>query len=73
MQIEKGLHEKMCQDIYWILLLSGSSQRVLELAEAWVVCIWKEGKKKGKVMEKEEREYNTELSFAFYWCLTTEV
>lgn len=42
MQMDKGLHEKMYRDVSWISLLSGSNQRVPELAEAWVVCIWRE-------------------------------
>lgn len=53
MQMDKGLHEKMCRDVSWISLLSGSNQRVPELAEAWVVCIWREEireeKKKGNI------------------------
>lgn len=54
--IGKGRQEKMCEDVNWIFLLSGSNQRVPELAEAWVVCIWREEKREGKVREKEERE-----------------
>ena len=66
-QTDKGLNEKMWEDVNWVFLLSGSNQRVSELAESWVVCIWREGgreKGRGKSGRKEERESNTELILA---------
>lgn len=65
MQICRGLNEKRCKDVNWIFLLSGSNQRLSELVGTWIVRIWRDEKREGKVREKEEREYNTELSLAF--------
>lgn len=65
MWADKGFNENMHDDVNWIFLLSGSKQRVSELPEAWVGCIWREEEREGKVREKGEREYNTELSLAF--------
>lgn len=61
-QTDKGLNEKMWEGVNWVFLLSGSSQRVSELAEAWVVCIWMEGGRKGGESQGERRKGNLILS-----------
>lgn len=49
----------MWEDVNCIFLLSDSIQTVSDLAEAWVICMWREeersgksGRKEGKVREK---------------------
>lgn len=61
-QTDKGLNEKMWEDVNWIFLLSGSNQQVSELAEALVVYIWREGGRKGGEGQGERRKVNLMLN-----------
>lgn len=38
--------------VHWIFLLSGSNQKMPELAEAWVVCVQRKEEEGGKSQGK---------------------